>query len=135
MIKCPKCGKEIEEDMDFCYHCGEVINAGNEELNESVGREEVNPKSIETKTQVLSENYVENGGNYVDDGSSTIGKIIKTLSIIVLVLSVIGSFVIMGELGAPVGIATLIISVLTSLLAYGIGEIICVLREINSKIK
>ena len=135
MIKCPKCGKEIEDDMDFCYHCGEVFNVGNEELNESIGREEVNPKSLETKSQVLSENHVENGGNYIDDGSSIIGKIIKTLSIIVLVLSAIGSFVIMGELGVPVGIVTLIISVLTSLLVYGIGEIICVLREINSKIK
>ena len=49
MIKCPKCGKEIEDDMDFCYHCGEVFNVGNEELNESIGREEVNPKSLDTK--------------------------------------------------------------------------------------
>lgn len=134
MIKCPKCGKEVEEDMDFCYHCGEVINGSAEVFKENVSREDNNQKSVDLKSSVLSKDYVENGGNYVDDGSSTVGKIIKILSIIVLVLSVIGSFVIMGQLGAPIGIASLIMSVLTSLLAYGIGEIVCVLREINSKI-
>lgn len=134
MIKCPKCGKEIEDDMDFCYHCGEVINGSAEVFKENI-KNEGNQKSSTTNARVLSEDYVENDGNHVDDGSSTVGKIIKTLSIIVLVLSVIGSFVIMGELGAPIGIASLIVSVLDSLLAYGIGEIVCILKEINSKIK
>ncbi|MBD5095984.1 MAG: zinc ribbon domain-containing protein [Lachnospiraceae bacterium] len=135
MIKCPKCGKEIEDDMDFCYHCGKVINGNAEIFKENIKNDEGNQKSTTTNAHVLNEDYIENGGNYVDEGSSIVGKMIKTLSIVVLVLSVIGSFVIMGELGAPIGIASLIVSVLTSLLAYGIGEIICVLREINTKIK
>ena len=97
--------------------------------------EQVGYTGDRTKLQHKINDYVENGGNYVDDGSSTVGKMIKVLAIIVLVLSVIGSFVIMGQLGAPIGIASLIVSVLTSLLAYGIGEIVCVLREINDKIK
>lgn len=132
MVKCPKCGKQIEDDVEFCYHCG--ADFGEEEITEEV-REKFTTNVSNDKNAVLSDDYVENGGNYVDDGSSTVGKMIKVLAIIVLVLSVIGSFVIMGQLGAPIGIASLIISVLTSLLAYGIGEIVCVLREINAKIK
>lgn len=59
--------------------------------------------------------------------------VIRCLSIIVLVLCVIGSLVVIYETLA-VGLAMLIISLLSCLLAYGIGEIICLLKEIKNKL-
>lgn len=59
---------------------------------------------------------------------------IKCLSIIVLVLSIIGSLVVIGETLA-FGLAMLIMSILFCLLAYGVGEIICLLKGIKNKLK
>ena len=56
------------------------------------------------------------------------------LSIIVLVLCVIGSFVVIGETFV-VGLAMLIVSVLFCLLSYGVGEIICLLKDIKNKME
>ncbi len=70
----------------------------------------------------------------MDDSSSTVGGLIKVLAIIVLILSAIGSFVLMDSMGVAIGVISLIVSVLSSLLAYGIGEIVCILKEINSKL-
>lgn len=71
---------------------------------------------------------------YEEDATSGVGSAIKTVSVIVIIISVIGSFVIMSGAGFPVGAAVLIVSVLTGLLAYGIGEICTLLVKINSKI-
>lgn len=66
--------------------------------------------------------------------SSTVGSAIKMLSIVVLVLCVMGSFVVMGET-LVVGLAMLIVSVLFCLLSYGVGEIICLLKDIKNKMQ
>ncbi len=68
------------------------------------------------------------------DSSSKIGAAIKVSSAILLVLCVIGSLIIIAETLA-LGIAVLITSVLFCLLTYGIGEIICLLKDINNKLK
>ena len=69
-----------------------------------------------------------------NQSSSTVGATIKMLSIIVLVLCVIGSFVVIGETFV-VGLAMLIVSVLFCLLSYGVGEIICLLKDIKNKME
>ena len=123
LIKCPKCGKEIEEDAEFCYYCGEELTLyENKPYNNTANT--TNNVSYKSETKQESSSAEE----------SSVAGIIKVVSMIILVLSVIGSFVIWKEAGAPLGIASLLVSVLTSLLAYGVGEIISVLHEISSKL-
>lgn len=131
-MKCTNCGKELEDGLEFCYFCGTSFD--DENINEQVidstkvaDKTEIK-KEIPKKETLEVETLYNTESIYAED--STIGKVIKVLSIIILVLSVIGSFVIISE-SFPVGMAILLVSILTSLLAYGIGEIICLLTSIN----
>lgn len=126
---CPKCNKRYfldnnaiksnEFQSEFrCSFCGTGYN--DTPVNDT-------PNANHTHT----ENTVNT--NITNSSSSIVGMVIKCLSIIVLVLCVIGSLVVIGETLA-VGLAMLIISLLSCLLAYGIGEIICLLKEIKNKL-
>ena len=131
MIKCPQCGMPVEDDVDFCYHCGEILKETPEESSEDTNTDMKNENEI---SDSVDKEHRSDEENHMDDSSSTVGGLIKVLAIIVLILSVIGSFVLMDSMGVAIGVISLIISVLTSLLAYGIGEIVCILKEINSKL-
>ena len=138
-MKCQNCGKEIDEGVDFCYFCGSAFNDDGNDNMDNLQNEEIESE-CKTTHMNTQEAKIEIETSYDDDKdaiiyatSSSVGKAIKVLSIIVLVLSAIGSFVIMGETFA-IGVAALLISILTSLLSYGIGEIVCLLTSINHKL-
>lgn len=129
IYNCPKCNKRYFLDDDTitsnefqsefrCDFCGAGYN--DTPINDTPN---ANHTHIENKTHT----------NITTNSSSTVGMAIKSLSIIVLVLCVIGSLVIIGETLA-VGLAMLIMSVLFCLLAYGVGEIICLLKDIKNKL-
>jgi hypothetical protein len=129
LIKCPGCGKEIENDVDFCYYCGASIGSNEDEFSVA------NDNQVVIEKQMITEaTNNEQEADYSVSTGLTVAELIKIISLVVLALSIIGSFIIWVKLGVAVGIACLIISVLNSLLAYGVGEIICVLHEISSKL-
>lgn len=129
IYNCPKCNKryflddkDIKSD-DFqnefrCEFCGTGYN--DTPINDI-------PNANHTHTENTTH------ANITTNSSSTVGVAIKSLSVIVLVLCVIGSLVVIGETLA-VGLAMLIMSVLFCLLAYGVGEIICLLKDIKNKL-
>lgn len=63
------------------------------------------------------------------------GEVIKIVATIILIFSVISSFILMRAYSVAAGIAWLIGTTLFSLMTYGIGEIVCYLREINRKME
>ena len=132
IYNCPKCNKryflddkDIKSDVfqnEFrCEFCGAGYNDDTP----------VNDTASTNHTHTENKTYT-NITTIAKSSSSTVGAAIKSLSIIVLILCVIGSLVVMGE--TAVGLAMLIMSVLFCLLAYGVGEIICLLKDIKNKL-
>ena len=128
---CPRCNnrfyldsKDVKSEeflREFrCGSCGATYNDA--PINDDSGE----PPVHDTGTVFVHTAVAQN--------SSTVGAAIKMLSIIVLVLCVIGSFVVMGET-VVVGLAMLIVSVLFCLISYGVGEIICLLKDIKNKME
>ncbi len=70
-----------------------------------------------------------------EDPKSGVGSAIKAVAICVIILSAIGSCVMMSELEIVVGIATLIVSLLFGLVAFGIGEICTLLTRMDSRLE
>ena len=129
---CPSCGNKLENDVDFCYFCGSELHGISD--NSHVPSEESNEKYYEPiYTETPAEESLENEEVVSYAIGSGVGKAIKVLSVIVIILSVIGSLVIMGE-SFVTGMAVLLVSILTGLLAYGIGEIVSLLTSINHKL-
>ena len=132
IYNCPKCNKRYflddkdikSDDFQNEFRC-EFCGAGYNDM----------PVNDTTSTNhTHTENTTFTNITTISKGSSsTVGTAIKSLSIIVLVLCVIGSLVVIGETLA-VGLAMLIMSVLFCLLAYGVGEIICLLKDIKNRL-
>lgn len=131
-MKCPSCGKELEKDVDFCYFCGDELPE-NAEAIDSQDKKSNEKGEIDIQFEEAAEevNEYENEVSYAVE--SKVGKAIKVLSVIFIILGVIGSLIIMGE-SFVTGLAVLLVSVLTGLFAYGIGEIVALLTSINHKI-
>lgn len=81
------------------------------------------------------ETYTLTRADSADEVSSTIGSAIKVVAVIVIILSVICSVIIMISAGVVTGVAVLIGSLFTGLLAYGIGEICTLLTRMDYRIK
>ena len=127
---CPRCNnkfylankdiKSEEFQREFrCTSCGAGYN--DLPIIEENGATETTQGTVSVQTPLPNE-------------TSTVGSAIKMLSIVVLFLCVIGSIVVIGETFV-VGLAMLIVSVLFCLLAYGVGEIICLLKDIKNRLK
>ena len=152
MSKCDCCGEKKDNGRSImvgsgfssaefwvCTDCSVKIH--------SVKEGKLDPNTFvngETKTKLAD--YIRSIGNTTDNNTgntvqynntykeSSIGGYIKFFSVIVIILSVIGSFIIMNQ-NAAAGIASLVISCLVGTVCYGIGEICCLLKSIDSKIK
>ena len=139
---CKKCNKVYLGPDSNCPTCHSEL------LVSKYDSDTYKSLSTDNKEQVLFELFgaSEDSSNHGEDslltttvtssneGTSTVGGAIKVVSVIVLVLSVIGSFIVMGDLGAPLGIACLLVNLLVGLLAYGIGVICSLLARIDSKL-
>lgn len=129
IYNCPNCNKRYflddkdikSDDFQNEFRC-EFCGAG---YNDTPVNDTPNANHIHTENTTYA--------NITINSSSTVGMAIKSLSIIVLVLSVISSLVVIGETLA-IGLAMLIMSVLFCLLSYGVGEIICLLKDIKNKL-
>lgn len=102
---------------------------GNDAAMSDADKQAYSPKTTESQT------YTVTRSDSADSVSSSVGSAIKAVSVIVIILSVIGSFIIMGNAGFAIGAAVLIVSLLTGLLAYGIGEICTLLTRMDYRIK
>ena len=89
-------------------------------------------KILEVKPETTPQT-IPHKDNSVSD--SQIGVILKALSIIMGILTAIGSVLIMVEADFIIGFAVLLISIISSCLIFGIGEIVCLLTSINNRIK
>jgi len=136
-MKCKNCGKQIEDDIEFCYYCGEPLSENDDD--EAILEQEkkiVNSKELVKKTnsKIKLEEVEEVSEELSSEVGSTIGSAIKIISMIVMILACIGSFIMMEE-SVVLGITVLLLSLLVGLLSYGIGEIVCLLTAIKYKIK
>lgn len=135
LMKCPKCGRDgISNSATICFGCGYNLKDHFDQIRKQEQAEKERAQRIRDALQKdirpASKGNAEAPSSVA---SSPIGTAIKIVSIIALVLCVIGSLIVIGESFA-IGLAMLIMSVLFGLISYGIGEIICLLREIKEKI-
>ena len=133
LMKCPKCGKDVSHSATMCYGCGYNIKDHFDQLRKQEQAEKERAQRIRNALQKDVHPVSKGNAESSSSASSTVGTAIKIVSLIVLVLCVIGSLVVIGESFA-IGLAMLIMSVLFGLLSFGVGEIICILREIKEKI-
>ena len=133
MMKCPKCGKDVSHSATMCYGCGYNLKDHFDQLRKQEQAEKERAQHIRNARQKDVQPISKGNAESASSASSTVGAAIKIVSLIVLVLCVIGSLVVIGESFA-IGLTMLIMSVLFGLISYGIGEIICLLREIKEKI-
>lgn len=133
LMKCPKCGKDVSHSATMCYGCGYNIKDHFDQLHKQEQAEKERAQRIRNALQKDVQPVSKGNAEFSSSASSTVGTAIKIVSLIVLVLCVIGSLVVIGESFA-IGLAMLIMSVLFGLLSFGVGEIICILREIKEKI-
>ena len=130
---CPKCGNKFYLDnndiksADFQreFHCSSCGAGYNGNAGDAISQ-------FDDTTEQQSTNIAFT--RTCEDTSSAVGSAIKVLSVIVLVLCVIGSIVAFNE-SVVIGLVILIVSVLSCLLSYGVGEIICILKDIKNKLK
>lgn len=109
-MNCYKCGHEVPDGQEYCQFCGlKLEKAGNKE-------------------QVLT-------ASEQTSRDSSIGSALKVFSIILMVVDVFGSIILAGKLGGAVAIAIFVADLLICMLCYGIGEICCLLKSINAKLK
>ena len=124
-----------------CNTLGERAKSGDAEAQKmlmkyldttsSYAKAELN-KILEVKTETTPQTIPHKDNSASD---SQIGVILKALSIIVGILTAIGSVLIMVEADFIIGFAVLLISIISSCLTFGIGEIVCLLTSINNRIK
>lgn len=138
LMKCPKCGKDgVSNSATMCYGCGYNLKDHFDQLRKREQTERAEKERAQRIRDALQKDVQpaskENAESPSSAALSTVGTAIKIVSIITLVLCVIGSLIVIGESFA-IGLAMLIMSVLFGLISYGIGEIICLLREIKEKI-
>lgn len=125
-------GKNLSEDEINQIRCNlpYVIWTG-DDLN--LGKSYIKTLNIwRTQAELVDQNgYIVKFSVY--NSTSGIGKLLKILSIILLIISLIGTISIFKA--QPItGILALIFSLLFSSLVFGIGEIICLLKNISNKL-
>ena len=116
--------KEIRNNLPYTVWTGDDLTLA-KQYNKTIN-------NWRTKAEIVDEN-----DNIVKipkvDSSSGVGKLLKILSIIVFVISIIGCLKIFSV--QPItGLVMVIVSLLFSSLIFGIGEVICVLKSIDSKL-
>lgn len=126
-MKCYKCGREVPDGQDCCQFCNTKFDKKQmkDVMNEIMGYgENEGETQDEEQTSPIQE-----------DSVSTIGNAIKVFSVIVLIVSIIGTIVLTGSLGIAVSVAIIVVDLLIFMLCYGIGEICCLLKSIDAKMK
>lgn len=139
-MKCTQCGKTIEDGSDFCYYCGAVFN--NEKMSKVIVEEtsEEQPqrkaeKKIGTEDRRSSQKQDVTPKPNPEKSTSGVGKAIEVISVIVMIIGFIASIVLMSTVSVPVGLGSVIGTLLLGLMTFGFGRIICLLTAINAKIK
>ena len=139
-MKCTGCGKIIEDGSDFCYYCGEVFN--DEKLNKQIKEEPLvemppqkgrEPDGVKNRTN--PQKPAVSPQPKPEKSNSGVGKAIEVVSVIVMIIGFIASIVLMCTVSVPVGLGTMIGSLLFGLMSFGFGRVICLLTSINAKLK
>ncbi len=139
-MKCTHCGKIIEDGSDFCYYCGTVFN--DEKMSkvivEEMGAEQPQRRSKEddrSASKPYPQKQIADSQPKSKESSSGVGKAIEVVSVIIMIIGFISSIVFMCMVSVPVGLGTMIGSLLFGLMSFGFGRIICLLTSINAKLK
>lgn len=115
---CTKCGHEVPDGEEYCQFCGLKI------------------KDAKGMNGVINEVFPDANEEAGDkEGVSVCGTITKVLAVIVMILGVVGGFSMMSDAGFSISITVILLTLLFGMICYGIGEICCILKDINSKIK
>lgn len=138
MKKCEKCG--TLKESEFCPNCGGQMIEIEETFSERV-EPTVNTDVKETK---VTEVKVENGDNR-RESMGNVGKNIQSSAIICAIVGGLGSLIIGFQLmgnyylesfGLPVLFAGLLMTAVTSLVLYGLGQLVedvHYIRDMSSK--
>lgn len=144
LIKCPNCGKNMNDKSRFCPHCGAQSDAKIEdeikkEEDSTCYSEEHNSIDVD-KEYILNKKILKNTNNNREKSFCiNMGKI---LGKIVLILGTIGClFFLIGSFGAEkdggylfaFAISVELITCIIAFILFGISEIIQLLTEIRNK--
>ena len=126
-MKCHKCGHEIPDGNEYCQFCGLKIDKMRmKDVIEEIMPDDEDGIIVKEK----EDNSIEQA-----DSDSVIGSAIKVFSVIIMILGVIGAIALVGALGVGIAVVSGVINLLVGMLCYGIGEICCLLKSINAKMK
>ncbi len=139
-MKCPSCGKIIEDGSEFCYWCGEnfdetaVPNAAAEKREAIPSREKRTPvrqNAIKPEMNRIALPPEESN----ESKTSVSGILIEVFSLLLMFGGMIAGIVMMSSKQTTVGLALLLGSLMLGLMGYGFGRIVCLLTSINAKMK
>ena len=118
VMQCKECCRDITEEEykkydGYCKNCY------------------INRESIEEEREIYNDSTEEE--TVYDDGINKIAKTIKIIAITLAVLSIIASLILREKLGIILLIASIIVSIISSIFIYALGEIIQLLEDIKNK--
>lgn len=120
VMQCRECCRDITEEEykkydGYCKNCY------------------INRESIEEEREIYNDSTEEE--TVYDDGINKIAKTIKIIAITLAVLSIIASLILREKLGIILLIASIIVSIISSIFIYALGEIIQKLQNIEDNTK
>ena len=139
-MKCPSCGKIIEDDSTFCYWCGETFSEPAVPDTAAEKRESGPSKEKRTPARQNAIKPEMNRTASLPDKSferktSVSGILIEIVSLLLLCCGTIGGIVVALSRGqTAIGLGVLAGSLIIGLFGFGFGRIICLLTSINAKI-
>ena len=138
-MKCPSCGKIVEDGSEFCYWCGESFD---EAAVPNVAAEKREPSPSKEKRTPMRQNAIkpERNRTVAPEGSnesktSVSGILIEVFSLLLMIGGMIAGIVMVCNNQSTFGVALLLGSLMLGLMGYGFGRIVCLLTSIDAKMK
>lgn len=142
-MKCPSCGKIIEDGSEFCYWCGESFEETAPQGTPAEKQKAENRTAAPSGNNREAVNVVRQDKNRTalppeesnESKTSVSGILIEVFSLLLMFGGMIGGIVILTREMTAIGLGLLAGSLVCGLFGFGFGRIICLLTSINAKMK
>lgn len=111
---------------EICFHCGKTISSEEFVENGGMCKECMESKELEEQLNNMGlTNNTEDGSKYRGKSSNTVASIIKVIAIVEGILGVIAAFFMEDYI-----FAFIVVSIISAIFTYAIGEVITLLQTI-----